>query len=134
MFFQLACRKGGQSAAPCGTRFRAQRCPTSKIGEKEIEMSDPRYDRDPNRRATPYTDTESTAGSGSIWVAAIVAILVIAGIAAYSYRGTQTASNPPATTSGQSPRAPVTSPPASIPPASKEPAAPATPAEPSRRP
>jgi hypothetical protein len=56
-----------------------------------------------------------------MWVAAIVAILVIAGIAAYSYRGTQTASNPAATTSGQSTRAPASPPPASAPPASISP-------------
>jgi hypothetical protein len=59
---------------------------------KEIEMSDPRYHRDPNRRATPV-NREATAGPSSIWVAAIVAILVIAGIAAYTYRNAQTASN-----------------------------------------
>ena len=62
-------------------------------------MSDPHLDRDLNRR--PYANRESTAGTGSIWIAVIVAILVIAGIAAYSYRDTQTAANPPATTSGQ---------------------------------
>jgi hypothetical protein len=92
-------------------------------------MSEPRYDRDPNRRDTPYANRESTAGSGSIWVAAIVAILVIAGIAAYSYRGTQMASNPPAANSGQSSRAPV-----SAPPVSTAPASPAAPADPAQRP
>ncbi len=47
-------------------------------------MSDPRFQRDPNRPASPYTNRELTAGTGSIWVAAIVAILAIAGAAAYS--------------------------------------------------
>jgi hypothetical protein len=97
-------------------------------------MSDPRVDRDPNRPATPYANRESTAGAGSGWIAAIVAILVIASIAAYSYRGTQTASNPPATTSGQSTRAPVSPPPASAPPVSTAPVAPATPVDPAQRP
>jgi hypothetical protein len=92
-------------------------------------MSDPRFE---NRR--PYANRESTAGGSSVWVAAIVAILVIAGIAAYSYRGSMTASNEPATTTGPSTRAPVSSPPASAPPASKAPAAPATPADPAQRP
>ena len=89
-------------------------------------MSDPRFE---NRR--PYANRESTAGGSSVWVAAIVAILVIAGIAAYSYRGSMTASNEPATTSGQMNRV---SPPASAPPASTAPAAPATPADPAQRP
>jgi hypothetical protein len=92
-------------------------------------MSDQGF-RDPNRPPTRYANRESTAGSGSLWVAAIVAILVIAGVAAYSYRGTQTASNPPATTAGQSTRAPDAAPPPSTPPASTTPAAPAAPAAP----
>ena len=92
-------------------------------------MSDPRLPRDPNRPASHYTNRESTAGTGSMWIAAIVAILVIAGVAAYSYRGVQTAANPPPTTSGQSTKAP-----AAAPPASTTPAAPAAPAEPAQRP
>jgi hypothetical protein len=92
-------------------------------------MSDPRYDRNPNHPAAPYANRESTAGSGSMWIAAIVAILVIAGIVAYSYRGAQTASNSPATTSGQSTRPPV-----SAPPASTAPATPVIPANPAERP
>jgi hypothetical protein len=100
--------------------------------KEELDMSDPRFDLDPNRR--PYANRESTAGTGSVWVAAIVAILVIAGIAAYSYRGSLTASNEPATTTGQSTRTQVSSPPASAPPASTAPVAPATPADPAQRP
>jgi hypothetical protein len=90
-------------------------------------MSDPRFDRDPDRRS--HANRESTAGTGSVWVAAIVAVLVIAGIAAYSYRNSMTASNEPATTSGQSMRAPISSPPTSAPPASTAPVAPADPAQ-----
>jgi hypothetical protein len=96
--------------------------------KEELDMSDPRFDRDPNRR--PYPNRESTAGGSSVWVAAIVAILVIAGIAAYSYRNSMTASNEPATTTGQSTRAPVSQPPASVPPVSTGPATPAAPAQP----
>jgi hypothetical protein len=92
-------------------------------------MSDPRFERDPNRPARRYINRESTAGAGSMWVAAIVAILVIAGVAAYSYRGVQTASNPPATTSGPSTRTPDAAPLTSAPPASKAPAVPADPAQ-----
>jgi hypothetical protein len=106
-------------------------------------MSDPRFDRDldprlgrdANRPATPYVNRESTAGGSSIWVAAIVAILVVAGIVVYSYRGNMTASNQPTTTTGQSTRAPESPPPASAPPASAtRPVAPATPADPAQRP
>jgi hypothetical protein len=100
--------------------------------KEELDMSDPRFDRDPNLR--PYANRESTAGSSSVWVVAIVAILVIAGITAYSYRGSMTASNEPATTTGQSMRAPVSPPPTSAPPVSTEPVAPATPADPAQHP
>jgi hypothetical protein len=109
--------------------------------KEKLDMSDPNFNRDPNRRPyvddpnpRPYANRESTAGPGSIWIGAIVAILVIAGIVAYSYRNSMTASNQPATTTGQSTRAPVSSPPASAPPASTAPVTPATPAEPAQRP
>jgi hypothetical protein len=94
---------------------------------EELDMSDQRLDGDPNRR--PYANRESTAGGSSVWIAAIVAILVIAGIAAYSYRGSMMASNEPATTVGQSMRAPISSPPTSAPPASTKPATPVAPAQ-----
>lgn len=79
-------------------------------------MSDPRLERDsnlsPNRNADrEHANRVSTAGASSVWIAAIVAILVVAGIAAYSYRGDMTASNAPVTTSGQTTRAPVSTPP-----------------------
>jgi hypothetical protein len=96
-------------------------------------MSDPRFERepnrypndpnlppnqyvnDPNRRPTPFANRESTAGPGSLWIGMIIALVVVAAIAAYSYRGNMTASNTPATTttSGQATRTPVpTTPPA----------------------
>jgi hypothetical protein len=135
MPFQLARESGVQSSSMSPTEsLGAEGEPDSRRSvvpaartEKGTDMSDPRYDRDPNRRPTPYANRESTAGAGSIWVAAIVAILVIAGIAAYSYKNSQTASNPSATTSGESTRAPVSAPSASVPPA---PAAPDTPSKP----
>ena len=77
-------------------------------------MSDPRYDIDGNPRANSVNRDRGTA-SGSIWVAAIVAILVIAGIVAYSYKNSQTASNSSATTSGQSTQAPASTPKAPTP-------------------
>jgi hypothetical protein len=89
-------------------------------------MSDPRYDLDPNRRATPVN--RDSAG-GSMWVAAIVATLVIASIVAYSYKNGQTASNPAATTSGQSTRAPVSAPSAPAPASPVTPSKPAAPAQ-----
>jgi hypothetical protein len=62
-----------------------------------------------------------------MWVAAIVAILVIAGIVAYSYKNSQTATSSAAATSGQSTRA-TSAPPVSTP------AAPFTRANPAQRP
>jgi hypothetical protein len=74
---------------------------------EELNMSDPRLERDPDRRSTPYANRQSTAGPSSVWIAAIVAVLVVLGLVAYSYRGSITASNDPATTSGQTNRAPA---------------------------
>jgi hypothetical protein len=74
-------------------------------------MSDPSFERDPNL-SPRYANRESTAGASSVWIAGIVSVLVVAGIAAYSYRGGMTASNAPVTTSGQTTRAPVSTPPA----------------------
>jgi hypothetical protein len=85
-------------------------------------MSDPRFEHDPNRRPTPYANRESTAGTSSVWIAAIVAALVVVGVVAYSYRGSITASNDPSTTSGQMNRTPAPTTP------------PATPANPATRP
>jgi hypothetical protein len=85
-------------------------------------MSDPRFERDPNISSNRYANKESTAGAASVWIAAIVGVLVVVGIAAYSYRGDLTASNSPGTTSGQMSRAPVPDTP------------PATPMAPAQRP
>jgi hypothetical protein len=94
-------------------------------------MSDPRLDSDPNRRIFP---NRKSTGNGSMWIAAIVAILVIAGIAAYSYRDNMTASNNPSsttttTTTGQSTRTPGSPQSAAAPPVSMSPVTPATPAD-----
>jgi hypothetical protein len=115
------------SAATLRNKLRDAALSRSKTKE-ESRMSDPNFDRDPDRRRYAYR--ESTFGTGSVWIAAIVAILVIAGITAYGYRNSTTASNQPATTTGQSTPAPVSSPPASAPPASTAPVTPATPADP----
>jgi hypothetical protein len=85
-------------------------------------MSDPRFERDPNLSPNRPANRESTAGTASVWIAAMVAILVVAGIAAYSYRGNMTAANAPATPSGQMSRAPAPATP------------PATPMAPAQRP
>jgi hypothetical protein len=84
----------------------------SRTQTRGAHMSDPRFERDPNLSRNRSVNRESTAGAGSVWIAVIVAVLVVAGIAAYSYRGDLTASNAPATTSGQSTRTPVSTPPA----------------------
>jgi hypothetical protein len=94
-------------------------------------MSDPRFDRDPYRSPDRFANRESTASATSVWIAAIVAVLVVAGITAYSYRGGLTASNEPATTTGQATRAPAS--PAPVRPNTPT-ATPDTPAAPAQRP
>jgi hypothetical protein len=82
-------------------------------------VSDPReFERDPNLSRTGYVGRQSDAGdSSSGWIIAGVVAVVLLGLAAYSYRDTQviSATNPPATTSGQSMRAPVPSTPPATP-------------------
>jgi hypothetical protein len=70
-------------------------------------MSDPReFDRDPNLSRNAYLGRQS--GDSSAWIVGAVIVLILLGLAAYSYRSTEmTSSNAPATTSGQNMRAPV---------------------------
>lgn len=87
-------------------------------------MSDPRdFERDPNLSGTRYAGRQSGASESSAWIIAGVIVVILLGLAAYSYNsGSQVASsNKPETTSGQSTRAPVPNTP---------PAAPVTPAQP----
>jgi hypothetical protein len=86
-------------------------------------MSDPReFERDPNLSRNRYVGRQSSAGNGSGWIIAAVIAVILLGLAAFSYRGTQVSSaNGPATTSGQSTRPPVPTTP---------PAAPVVPAQP----
>jgi hypothetical protein len=88
-------------------------------------MSDPRdFDRNPNLPPNGYVGRQSGDNS-SAWIIAAVVAVVLLGLAAYSYRDTQIASSSdaPATTSGQSMRAPV---PKTLP---ATPVAPATPSD-----
>jgi hypothetical protein len=81
-------------------------------------MSDPRSDRGLNFRDNRRYDRASDSGS-ALWISLIVAILVILGFAAYTYRDQLTASSSDtSTTTGQSMR----------------PQTPATPAAPTERP
>jgi hypothetical protein len=73
-------------------------------------MSDPGFERDPDRRPTPAPTESRPGGAGSIWIARIVAALVLLGVVAYSYRDNITTSNDPTTTSGQMSPAPTTPP------------------------
>jgi hypothetical protein len=84
-------------------------------------MSDPReFDRDPNLSRNRYAGSRSSDSSG--WIVAGVIVVILLGVAAYSYRGAQmTSSSPPATTSGQSTRAPVPSTPPATPVAPAQP-------------
>ncbi|HEY4405040.1 MAG TPA: hypothetical protein VGN55_10320 [Xanthobacteraceae bacterium] len=73
-------------------------------------MSDPReFERDPNLSRNAYVGRQSDGEGSSGWIIAGVVAVVLLGLAAYSYRDTQviSATNPPATTSGQNMRAPV---------------------------
>jgi hypothetical protein len=88
-------------------------------------MSDPHeFERDPNLSGNRYVGRQSAGTESSAWIVAGVIVVILLGLAAYSYSGggTQvTSSGAPETTSGQSTRAPAPS---------KPPAAPAAPAQP----
>jgi hypothetical protein len=56
-----------------------------------VSMSDPRdFERDPTPSRNPYVGRQSSAGSG--WIIAVVVAVILVGLAAYSYRDTQTTS------------------------------------------
>lgn len=78
-------------------------------------MSDPRdFEGDPNLARGRYIGRHSSESSG--WIIAAVIVAIVLGIAAYSYKGSQTASpGAPETTSGQSTRTPVPDTPPSAP-------------------
>jgi hypothetical protein len=79
-------------------------------------MSDPReFERDPNFAGNRYVGRQSTESSGSGWIIAAVVAIALMGLAAYSYRDTQTSSTAPETTTGQGMRAPVPSTPPAAP-------------------
>ena len=72
-------------------------------------MNDPcDFNRNSNLRRDRYGETRSS----SAWIIAAVVILGLIAVAAYSYRGTQTASSGDTNTAGQSTRtnAPATPP------------------------
>jgi hypothetical protein len=70
-------------------------------------MSDSReFERDPNLPRNRYLDSPSGGNSSSGWIVAGVVAVILLGLVAYGYRGTQTTSTPPATV-GESTRAPV---------------------------
>jgi hypothetical protein len=69
-------------------------------------MSDPRFQRDPNRSPSRYANGDSKEGT-TFWVSLAVAILVVLGVVAYSYRGDLASSYGPKTTSGQTTRTPA---------------------------
>jgi hypothetical protein len=73
-------------------------------------MSDPReFERDPNLSGNRYVGRQSGGSESSAWIVAGVIVVILVGLAAYSYSGgTQmTSSGTPETTSGQSTRVPV---------------------------
>jgi hypothetical protein len=92
-------------------RFDTRRWSGNKANQRghrpRIERN-PRFERNPNLSRDRYVNGASNDGSGSFWIGLIVAIVVVLGIAAY--RRQLTASNPDATTTGQTTRTPVPAP------------------------
>jgi hypothetical protein len=72
-------------------------------------MSDPRnVERDPNAPRNRPVGRQSSGITNSSWIIAAVIVVILGGLAAYSYRGTPMSSETtPPTTSGQGMRAPV---------------------------
>jgi hypothetical protein len=82
-------------------------------------MSDPReFERDPNLSGNRYVSRQSSRAESSAWIIAGVIVVILLGLAAYSYTGGGTqvsSSGTPETTSGQSTRAPVPNTPPAVP-------------------
>jgi hypothetical protein len=72
-------------------------------------MSDPReFERDPDLSRGRNIGRQSGTSDGSGWIIAGVIVVVLLGVAAYSYHDTQvSSSSAPETTMGQGTRAPV---------------------------
>jgi hypothetical protein len=87
-------------------------------------MSDPReFERDPNLSGNRYVGRQSGGAERSAWIVAGVIVVILLGLAAFSYNGStqMTSSGTPETTSGQGTRSPVPD---------RPPAAPVVPAQP----
>jgi hypothetical protein len=69
-------------------------------------MSDPRQFERENISRNSYSDNRSSLGDTSVWIAVIVAVLVVFGAVAY-YGGNSQEPNATGTTSGQTARPPV---------------------------
>jgi hypothetical protein len=81
---------------------------------KEAAMSDARepersreFERDPNLSGNRYIEIPSGGNSSSGWIVAGAIAVVLLGLAAYGYRGTQTTSSAPPATVGQGTHPPV---------------------------
>lgn len=84
-------------------------------------MSDPRqFERDQNPSRESFSDNRSGLRDSSVWIAAIVAILIVFGAVAY-YGGSSTGPNSTGTTSGQATRAPEPATPPAMPAPAKQP-------------
>jgi hypothetical protein len=71
-------------------------------------MADSReFERDPNLSRNRYLDSPSGGNSSHGWIVAGVVAVILLGLAAYGYRGTQTTSSTPPATVGQGTHAPV---------------------------
>ena len=86
---------------------------------KEVAMSDSReFERDPNLSRDRYRDSPPGKNNSSGWIIAGVVAVILLGLAAYGYRGTQTTSSTPPATVGEGTHAPVPTTPLTTPVAS----------------
>jgi hypothetical protein len=75
---------------------------------KEAAMSHLReFERDPDLSRNRHIESPSGGNNSSGWIVAAVIAVVLLGLAAYGYRGTQTTSSTPPATVGESTHAPV---------------------------
>jgi hypothetical protein len=123
-FARLAPSSAQTQGRRTGTGNHMKRCSLVETRSEETAMSDPReFERDPNLSGNRHVGRQSSGSESSAWIIAGVIVVILLGLAAYSYNGgTQVSSSgTPPTTSGQSTRAPAPDTP---------PAAPAAPTQP----
>jgi hypothetical protein len=80
----------------------------SREKSKEVAMSDSReFELDPNLSRDRYRDSPPGKNNNSGWIIAGVVAVILLGLAAYGYRGTQTTTSTFPATVGEGTHAPV---------------------------